>query len=150
MSFQLEKSRVIPAPLDEVWQVVADAGRYHEVVDTLARTDIVSGSGEGMIRHCVDTKGREWNESCTLWEPGQRYRMTVDVATYPPSFRMLFRSLSGTWSVAPVAGGTRLTIHFAGEVKLGPLGKAAVAAMGRDQVFASIFDGYERQLGLVA
>ena len=148
MSFHLEKSRVISAPVHETWQVVADAGRYHEVVDTLTRTDIVSGSGEGMIRHCVDTKGREWNESCTLWEPERRFRMTVNVASYPSSLRMLFRSLSGTWTVAPVEGGTLLTMCFEGEVKLGPLGRAAVAAMGRDQVFTSIFDGYERLLGL--
>jgi hypothetical protein len=126
--------------------VVSDAGRYHEVVDTLAATEITSGSGEGMVRHCVDTGGREWTEACTLWEPGRRYRMTVDISTYPASFRAIFKRLEGTWSIAEVEGGTRVTLRFGGDTKLGPLGKLAVAAMGRDSVFTAIFDGYERQL----
>ena len=144
--FTLEKSRVIPAPVSVVWDVISDAGRYHEVVDTLAVTEITSGSGEGMVRHCVDTKGREWEETCTLWEPDHRYRMTVDIDTYPASFRAIFKRLEGAWSVAEEDGGTRLTLRFDGETKLGPLGKVAVAAMGRGSVFDSIFEGYERQL----
>lgn len=144
--FTLQKSRVVRAPSRAVWEVVSDAGRYHEVVDTLAVTEITSGSGKGMVRHCVDTNGREWSEACTLWEPGRSYRMTVDISTYPASFRAIFKRLEGTWSVEEVEDGTRVTLRFDGEAKLGPLGKLAVAAMGRDSVFASIFDGYERQL----
>lgn len=144
--FTLQKSRVVRAPSRAVWEVVSDAGRYHEVVDTLAVTEITSGSGKGMVRHCVDTNGREWSEACTLWEPGRSYRMTVDISTYPASFRAIFKRLEGTWSVEEVEDGTRVTLRFDGETKLGPLGKLAVAAMGRDSVFASIFDGYERQL----
>ncbi|MDJ0925715.1 MAG: SRPBCC family protein [Acidimicrobiia bacterium] len=85
-SFTLERTRVLDAPPDRVWDVVSDVGRYYEVVENLVATDVVSGSGLGMARHCVDDKGREWDESCTLWEPGRRYRMTVDVDTYPASF----------------------------------------------------------------
>lgn len=144
--FTLQKSRVVRAPSRAVWEVVSDAGRYHEVVDTLAVTEITLGSGKGMVRHCVDTNGREWSEACTLWEPGRSYRMTVDISTYPASFRAIFKRLEGTWSVEEVEDGTRVTLRFDGETKLGPLGKLAVAAMGRDSVFASIFDGYERQL----
>lgn len=144
--FTLQKSRVVRAPSRAVWEVVSDVGRYHEVVDTLVVTEITWGSGKGMVRHCVDTRGREWDETCTLWEPGQRYRMTVDIDTYPASFRAIFKRLEGTWSIAQEQAGTRLTLRFDGETKLGPLGKVAVAAMGRESVFASIFDGYERQL----
>ena len=145
--FVLERARVVNAPPEEVWAVVSDAGRYHDVVENLVSTEIVSGHGEGMTRRCVDDKGREWDEACTLWEEGHRYRMTVDVDTYPASFRAIFRSLEGTWSVTPVEKGTALGIRFDGETKLGPLGKAAVAAMGRDAVLEAILDGYERQIG---
>ncbi|MDJ0925716.1 MAG: hypothetical protein QNJ77_14265 [Acidimicrobiia bacterium] len=50
--------------------------------------------------------------------------------------------------MTPTEHGTALTIRFDGDTKLGPLGRAAVAAMGRDAVFNAIFDGYERQLGM--
>ena len=144
--FAFERTRVVNAPPDKVWAVVSEAGRYHEVVENLVSTEIVSGSGVGMARRCLDDKGREWDEACTLWEEGHRYRMTVDVDTYPASFRAIFRSLEGTWSVAPVEKGTALGIRFEGETKLGPLGKAAVTAMGRDTTLEAILDGYERQL----
>ena len=99
-AFKLEKSRVIAAPLPAVWEVVSNVGRYHEVVDGLTWTEITSGAGEGMVRHCVDTRAREWQEECTLWEPSVRYRMTVDIDSYPASFRAIFRSLEGSASPA--------------------------------------------------
>ena len=142
--FTLERSRVIDAAIDAVWPVVAAAARYHEVADTLEHTEIVSGNGVGMVRHCRDTRGREWFETCTLWEPGRRYRMAVDIDTYPASYRALFSRLEGTWAVESVDEGTELTLRFDGDVRLGPIGKAAVAAMGRDSVLDAILDGYER------
>ncbi len=145
-TFSIESSRIVDAPLDVVWSVVSDAGGYHAVVDTLEHTEIIAGRGQGMVRHCVDTKGREWNESCTLWEDDRAFRMTVDIDTYPPSLRAVFRRVEGTWSVAPADTGTVITMRFDGETKLGPLGKAVVSAMGRGAVLDGIMDGYEAQI----
>ena len=47
--------------------------------------------------------------------------------------------------VAPADTGTVITMRFDGETKLGPLGKAAVSAMGRDAVLDAIMDAYEAQ-----
>ncbi len=77
------------------------AGGYYAVVDTLEHAEIIAGHGQGMVRHCVDTRDREWNESCTLWEDDRAFRMTVDIGTYPPSFRALFKRVEGTWDEAP-------------------------------------------------
>ena len=142
--FTIERSRVIDAAIEDVWAVVADAGGYHQVVDALEHTEITSGQGEGMIRHCRDTKGREWNEVCTLWEEGRHFRMAVDVGSYPAGFRAIFKRVDGAWTVEPAGQGTRLTMRFDGETKLGPVGRLAVAAMGRDAVLNGVLDGYEQ------
>ncbi|MDH5423268.1 MAG: SRPBCC family protein [Acidimicrobiia bacterium] len=145
-AFTIETSRVVDAPMEEVWPVVSDAGGYHAVVDSLEHTEIISGQGHGMVRHCVDTKGREWNETCTMWNENTSFRMTVDLGSYPASFRAIFKRVEGTWSVTPTEAGTLITLRFDGETKLGPLGSIAVAAMGRDAVLTGIMDGYEAQI----
>ncbi len=125
------------------WAVVSDSGGYHRVVETLEHTEITSGHGEGMTRHCVDTKGREWDEVCTLWEDGTQFSMTVDVESYPTAFRAFFKKVVGTWTVEPEGERTKLTMRFDGSTKLGTIGKVAVAAMGRCSVIDGIFDGYQ-------
>ena len=145
-AFTIEATRVVGAPIDIVWSVVADVAGYHAVVDTLRHTEIVSGAGLGMIRHCVDTRGREWNESCTAWDPEHCFQMTVDVASYPRAFRAIFESVIGTWSLEEATQGTRITMRFTGATKLGPIGRAAVTAMGRPAVLGGILDGYERRI----
>lgn len=141
--FAIERTRLIDAPIGDVWAVVSDAGGYHQVVDTLEHTEITSGRGEGMTRHCLDTRGREWNEVCTLWEDGRRFRMTVDVESYPAAFRAIFAEVAGTWPVEPEEHGVKVTMRFDGVTRLGPIGRMAVAALGRDAVLSGIFDGYE-------
>ncbi|MGI9613829.1 MAG: SRPBCC family protein [Acidimicrobiales bacterium] len=145
-NFTIEASRVVAAPPALVWSVISNAGDYHSVVDTLEHTEIVSGQGHGMTRHCLDTKGREWTETCSLWNEGQAFRMTVDIDTYPTSFRAIFKRVEGTWSVTPAEEGAVITMRFDGETKLGPVGKAAVAAMGREAVLGGIMDGYESEI----
>jgi hypothetical protein len=145
-NFTIETSREVDTPPDLVWSVISDAGAYHTLVDTLAHTEIIAGDGHGMIRHCVDTNGREWNETCTLWDEDKTFRMTVDIASYPASFRAIFEAVEATWSVTPSATGTLISMRFTGKTKLGPLGRLAVAAMGRDTVLNSIMDGYETQI----
>ena len=145
-AFTIETSRVVGAPLDVAWSVLSDAGAYHAVVDSLAHTEITAGHGEGMTRHCVDTRGREWDETCTMWAEGSAFRMTVDIASYPASFRAIFSRLEGTWAVRPAETGTLISMRFDGETKLGPVGRLAVAAMGGDAVVEGIMDRYEAQI----
>ncbi len=144
--FTIKTSRTVDAPSDVVWVVVGDPGRYHEVVDTLVATDITTGAGEGMTRHCVDTRGREWDETCTLWDEGHSYRMTVDISSYPASFRALLKRMEGTWTVTPEGERTRIDMQFDGDVRFGPAGRAAVAAMGKPSILDAIMDGYEAQI----
>ena len=109
------------APHEVSWSVISDAAAYHTVVESLARTEIVAGSAGGMTRHCVDTKGRSWSETCTNWEEGVASTMTVDIATYPPAFQAIFRHLAGTWSVTPDGRhASVVSVRFSGEPSSDP------------------------------
>jgi ribosome-associated toxin RatA of RatAB toxin-antitoxin module len=142
----LRVQRIIAAPAQQVWHAVADAGDYARFVRGIAASAIVSGEGQGMVRLCTDDRGRQWAESCTLWEEGTRYRMTVDVDSYPIYYQMLLHEFSQTWTVEPTARGTRLTLAFDGAVKLGVLGRLAARVLGNPRRLEAILDAYERDL----
>jgi hypothetical protein len=89
--------RVVDAPAERAWGVVSDVGRYAEVAGTLHRSEIVSGSGVGMVRQCQDTNGICWLETCTRWEPGQAYAFEVDTST--PGYPLPVKTLRGDFEV---------------------------------------------------
>jgi hypothetical protein len=138
--------RLLVASPAAVWDAVADASGYARFAAGIAATDIVSGVGEGMVRVCTDDRGDQWSETCTLWEPGRRYRMRVDVATYPPHHRALVDELTQTWSVEQAPGGTLLTLTFEARVKLGIVGRAAARVLGRPTRLDEILAAYQREL----
>lgn len=117
MTLAVKSSRTIDAPLFVVWKIISDLNTYHQHTDTLSKTIVISGEGRGATRRCVDASGSSWEETCTIWEPEQRYVVEVDVSTYPTKYRMLFRSFKGTWTVEPADGGTRVTIRFEAELR---------------------------------
>jgi ribosome-associated toxin RatA of RatAB toxin-antitoxin module len=122
--------RVVQARPDLVWAVVADVALYAQLATGLSHVEILEGDGQGLRRRCYDTRGRGWNETCTVWEPGRRFQMRVDTASYPFPLRLLLRSFQGTWSVDPAPEGARITVGFDAEPRLGPLGRLALRAMG--------------------
>lgn len=75
-----------------------------------------------MQRRCFDSRGRDWDEVCTLWEEGHRYSMPVKTETYPFPLRQMFRQFGGTWEVEPYMSVSRVTMRY--DVELSPLGKA--------------------------
>ncbi len=153
---QLQVDRIVAAPVGRVWATIADAGDYGRFAPGIAHTAIVAGDGEGegqgegMVRVCRDDRGAEWAETCTLWEDGHRYRMTVDVSSYPAHYRVLLERFAQTWTLEPVPGGTRIRLAFDGAVRLGVLGRAAVRLLGRPRRLEAILDNYERDLTVTA
>jgi uncharacterized protein YndB with AHSA1/START domain len=142
----LQVERIVSAPPEQVWAAISDAGDYGRFAPGIAHTVIVSGEQEGMVRVCRDDQGGEWAETCTLWEDGHRYRMTVDVSSYPTYYRWLLEEFAQTWTVEPAPDGTRLRVAFDGAVKLGVFGRAAVRMLGRQRRLDAILDNYEREL----
>ena len=140
--------RVVAAPADLAWAVVADLAGYARIAPGLSHVEILGGDGQGLRRRCYDTRGRGWNETCTLWEPGHRFQMRVDTASYPFPLRQLLRGFQGTWSVDAVPGGTRITVQFDAEPRLGLLGRLALRAMGgkADRDLSQLLDNYEQAI----
>ena len=126
----ISAERTIAAPAAAAWQAVSDVGAYAQVAASLTRVE-VAGSGERLRRRCYNVRGRSWEEHCTLWQEGRRYRMEVDTATYPAPLRQLLRSFSGTWSVEPTANGSRVILILEGTPRFGALGRALLRLMGR-------------------
>lgn len=142
----LRVERTVAAPVERVWEAISDAGDYGRFAPGIAHTAIVEGEREGMVRVCHDDHGSEWAETCTLWEEGHRYRMSVDVSSYPAHYRLLLHEFAQSWTLEPVPGGTRTQLAFDGAVKLGVLGRGAVRMLGRRGRLEAILDNYEREL----
>jgi ribosome-associated toxin RatA of RatAB toxin-antitoxin module len=140
--------RVVAAPADLVWAVVADVAGYARIAPGLSHVEILGGDGQGLRRRCYDNQGRGWTETCTLWEPGHRFQMRVDTDSYPFPLRQLLRGFQGTWSVDAVPGGTRITVQFDAEPRLGLLGRLALRAMGgkADRDLTRLLDNYEQAI----
>lgn len=144
MKMTVERSLAIGAPVSRVWEVVAALDEYHSHANTLTETVVVSGEGEGAIRHCVDNSGNSWNETCNIWDPGRRFGFEVDVSTYPLRYRMLFRAFRGTWRVDPADGGAEVTVRFDAEVRRVPRASslARVFAKSVEPELESILESY--------
>ncbi len=116
-SMTLERSRIIDAPVSQVWKAVADLDDYHRHAASLVDTEVISGHGQDARRRCVDSSGNKWEETCTIWEPEHRYVIDVDVTTYPAKYRALFRSFRGSWTVEAVGDATNARIRFDAELR---------------------------------
>lgn len=143
----LEVARDSDLPVEAIWPIVADLDGYAAHVPTLSSTRVIDGARDGARRRCVDARGRDWEETCVLWEQGRRYTVEVDVSTYPPDLRAVFRSFRGTWDVVPRPdGGSTIRIRFDGDVRGGRAGAALVKRMAaratRD--LEATLDSYER------
>lgn len=144
MRMTVERSLSIDAPVSRVWEVVGALDEYHSHANTLTETVVVSGEGEGAIRHCVDNSGNGWNEMCTIWDPGRQFGFEVDVSTYPLRYRMLFRAFRGTWRVDPADGGAMVTVRFDADVRQAP-GASFLARVFAERVepeLESILESY--------
>lgn len=104
-----ENQRLIKAPKDIAWEVIADVAHYHRYATGISAVEIVSGEGLGMIRSCSQGDA-SWTETCTLWEEGNAYAFDVNTAE---GFPFPFDHFNGTWSLEEVgADETRLTVRF--------------------------------------
>ncbi|MGE3238568.1 MAG: SRPBCC family protein [Thermoleophilia bacterium] len=144
--FCLVARRDIPVAPAEAWRAVSNAGDYARFARGIASTEVVSGAGRGMVRSCADARGSSWREVCTSWVEGSRYRMSVDIDTYPLRYRMLFAQMAQTWIVEPADLGSRVTLSFEGIVRMGVLGRVTVHVLGRPRRLGSILEAYARDL----
>lgn len=77
---------------------------------------------------------------------GHRYRITVDISTYPARYRALLHELNQTWTVERTEHGARLCLSFDGAVELGVIGRAIACIVGNRRRLEAILDSYDREL----
>jgi ribosome-associated toxin RatA of RatAB toxin-antitoxin module len=139
--------RTVDAPRAVVWDVITDQELYGEVAPNLSSAAVVEGAGEGMVRRCVDTDGNEWTESCTHWEEGQSFAISVHVEN-SVFHRRFFTYMDGEWRLSEDDDGVRMTITFDFEPRYGPFGwfiskYFEYIAPG---LIEAIFDGWEEDI----
>lgn len=113
-------SRQVEAPPDAAWGVVSDLAAFGDAAPGLSRVEVSDDFGQGMRRRCYDSRGRGWDEVCTLWEEGRRYEMRVQTETYPFPLRQMFRAFQGAWEVEPAGEGALVSMRY--EVEPSALG----------------------------
>ncbi len=100
---------IVEAPVQIVWQVVADVGNYYKYATGLSESPVISGKGLGMVRSCSDESGT-WQETCTAWDEGESYSFRVDVNS---GFPYPFTVFNGTWSVEESGRyGSKIIVSF--------------------------------------
>lgn len=118
---QISVHRTVDAPAPVVWDVITDHELYGEVAPNLSTVEVLDGEGVGLIRRCVDTNGNEWTESCTRWEDGRGFAVSVDVEQ-SDFHRRLFSRFEGAWWLSEHEDGVQITMEFSFDPKYGPLG----------------------------
>ena len=104
--------RIVNAPKNKVWDVISDVGNYHKVTaSNIHHVEIVEGQGLGMKRVCRAPDGTSWEETCTIWKPGDAYKFEVN--TQREDYPFPLTSLSGIWKVDSLGPSkTRLSMEF--------------------------------------
>ena len=123
-TFQIE--RHLDAPRARTWEVLSNLDGWGAHAPNLSKTEVIAGAGEGAVRQCHNNAGKSWAETCTLWQPGQRYVMEVDTSDYPYPMDVM----RGTFSVDDDGPGSRVTLRFDYQFKYGIIGRV-LGAMAR-------------------
>ncbi|WP_236639738.1 SRPBCC family protein [Salinigranum halophilum] len=120
---------------------------YGEVAPNLSSVAVVEGTGEGMIRRCVDTEGNEWTETCTNWEERRAYAVSVHVEN-SVFHKRFFTCFDGEWRLSEHDDGVRITIAFDFEPRYGPLGVfiSKYFEYKAPGIIETIFDGWEHEI----
>jgi len=138
---RLSYKRFIAASPAAAWPIISDHVGYADVADNLSKVDVVRGNGLNMQRRCFDLRGRGWNETCDLWQAGQRYSFVVDTAA--PDYPYPMKALRGTWGVEPAVGGCVIEMIFEITPKYGAFGRFFVGKAMKpkfDQVCQRLLD----------
>ena len=97
-----------------------------------------------MIRRCESRDGRDWTETCTLYDAGRRHAVEVDPEGYPYPLEVV-----GCLSyVEPTDGGHRVGLVFQMQPRSGLAGHVMVLCMhaGRP-VLRRVVRGWVRSAG---
>lgn len=118
---------LIEAPADRVWPVITDHRLYARLAPNLSAVEATGPDGPDLTRTCTNRTGRQWDETCTLWDEGRRYEVSVDTGDYAyPLIQM-----RGAWFVEPDGdgGASIVGLQFAFQPEATLYGRAFALAM---------------------
>lgn len=143
---RMELVRLIDVDPARAWQVVNDAPFYGEIASGLASAAIVSGEEGTAIRRCWDDKGNHWDETCPVYEDGQRVTFKVSMASHPA--RKLLKAMAASHLVEPADGRTRVTLRFDFELQPGPVPWTLlmIGKRGLKRQMCEIMDAWEKRM----
>jgi hypothetical protein len=109
-----------------LWASVSDHELFGRLAGNLDRVEVVSGTGTDLVRRCVAKGGRDWYETCSIYDEGHRQAVEVDTGNYPYPL-----SYVGALSYVEEgdADGRRIGIVFQLRARRGLGGQAMVLAM---------------------
>lgn len=143
----VEVSQVIDGDRAAVWEVMTDPQVYARLSPNLSKVGAFSVAGTGGQRRCWDLRGKGWDESLTLWRPGDSF--SVDVHTDADDYPYPIAQMRGTWSVADAGPGrSRVTMTFEFQPRSSVAGRAFAAALaGAGQaMIGRIISGWESEV----
>ncbi len=110
----------------ELWPVISDHALYAELALNLKAAENLTPNGPGFERTCTDTLGRTWSEKCTLWDPGHRFDVKINIDEYPYPLQMV----QGSWRVEQATTSTsNIAMVFAFQAKPGIYGSTFLPLM---------------------
>lgn len=134
----------VAAPASAMWPLITNHELYGRLAPNLSRVEVTGGEGEGMRRRCHDTRGRGWNETCTLWDDGHEFAVEVDTSDYPHPLT----HMRGRWAVDPDNEDSLITMHFEFTPRPGIPGGvfAALMLLAFRPILRRIIRGWEREV----
>ena len=141
--YVLERTQVVPIPIDEAFAFFADAANLEQITPPWLRFRIVEHPGEiaagARFRYRLRLAGIpiRWRTEIVSWTPPRAF---VDVQRRGP-----FLLWEHTHRLTPVAGGTEIYDHVRYRLFLGPLGALVQRLLVRRWV-EGIFDYRAREV----
>lgn len=140
----VEAATVFLAAPEQVWPLLTDHDLYGRLAPSLSTVKVISEPGQPLRRRCTNTRGKGWEESCTLWDEGRRFAVEVDTDDYPYPLSMM----RGLWQVEPHPTGSLVTMRFAYQADPTVTGGLFAVAFRTlfPPVLARIFRGWQMRL----
>ncbi|NOX30359.1 MAG: SRPBCC family protein [Actinobacteria bacterium] len=118
--------REIDGTPEQLWPAISDHALYAELALNLKAAQNVTPNGPGFERTCTDSLGRTWSETCTLWDPGHRFDIDINIDDYPYPLQMV----QGSWRVAEASPKTsNISMVFAFQPNRGIYGRIFLPTM---------------------
>ncbi len=116
----------VPVAATTAWDVITDHRLYGQLAPNLSSAHVDGDTAEGTVRTCANRSGRQWSETCTRWDEGERFEFNVHTDDYPYPLAVM----RGAWWVRAVAPRASLVgMDFRYQPRSGVRGAVFAAAM---------------------